>query len=65
MRAALVLHPGDHVSDALRLLEREGLHEAAVADGGALVGTLSRFDVQRGLRLQGLAVSQHPAERRR
>jgi Zn-dependent protease len=65
MRAAVVLHPGDHVSDAIRVLEREGLHEAAVEDGGALVGTLSRFDVARGLRLQELAASQHPPPERR
>lgn len=61
MRPAVLLRPGDHVSDAIRILDRERLHEAPVVDGDVLVGTLSRFDVARGLRLQELAASQHPA----
>ena len=64
-RAPAVLAPGDHVSDALRLLERERLHEAPVVQDGALVGTLSRFDVARGLKLQELAATQHPRAGRR
>jgi Zn-dependent protease/CBS domain-containing protein len=54
------LAPRDHVSDALRLLERERLHEVPVVEDGVLVGTLSRFDVARGLKLQELAATQHP-----
>jgi CBS domain-containing protein len=47
------------------MLERERLHEAPVVRDGALVGTLSRFDVARGLKLQELAATQHPPPRRR
>lgn len=60
MRPPVVLAPADRVADALRLLDAQGLQEAAVADGGALVGTLTRQDVTRGLRLRELEASQHP-----
>jgi Zn-dependent protease/CBS domain-containing protein len=61
MRPGSVLGPDDHVADALRLLDREAIQQLAVVEAGALVGTLSRQDVQRGLALRELEASQHPA----
>lgn len=53
---------GDHVADALRLFAERRTGTLAVIDGDRLVGTLSRFDVVRSLRLQELLASQHPPE---
>jgi Zn-dependent protease/CBS domain-containing protein len=66
MRAPAVLSPDDRVSDALRALDREGVHQLAVAEDGRLVGTLSRFEVTRGLQLRELEATLHrppPARR--
>ena len=60
MRTPAVLSPEDLVSDALRTLDREGAHQLAVAEGGVLVGTLSRQEIHRGLQLRELEASQHP-----
>jgi Zn-dependent protease/CBS domain-containing protein len=60
MRPAAVLGPDDHVSDALRLLDREAIPQIAVVEGGALVGTLSGQEIRRGLALRELEASQHP-----
>jgi Zn-dependent protease len=60
MRTPALLSPEDLVSDALRALDREGAHQLAVAEGGVLVGTLSRQEIHRGLQLRELEASQHP-----
>ncbi len=61
--AAMVPAPtvaaGDHISEALRVLSQWRTTSLAVVDGDRIVGTLSRLDVARGLRLQELAASQH------
>jgi Zn-dependent protease/CBS domain-containing protein len=59
MRAPTVLSPGDRVADALRALDREQLQQLAVAEDGRLVGTLSRFEVMRGLQLRELEATLH------
>ncbi len=61
MRPPAVLGPGDRVADALRVLDGQALQEVAVAEAGAVVGSISRQDVTRGLRLRELEASQHPA----
>lgn len=58
MRPPVFLRSADRVSDALRLLDREGLQEIAVEEGGTIAGTLSRLDITRGLRLRELEASQ-------
>ncbi|HTP26867.1 MAG TPA: CBS domain-containing protein, partial [Anaeromyxobacteraceae bacterium] len=52
--------PADQVSDALRRFSDSRTMSLVVVDGDRLVGTLSQFDVVRGLRLQELAAAQHP-----
>jgi Zn-dependent protease/CBS domain-containing protein len=60
MRPATVLSPEDRVADALRALDRDGVGQLPVAEGGLLVGTLSRAEITRGLALRELEASQHP-----
>jgi Zn-dependent protease/CBS domain-containing protein len=59
MRAPAVISTDAPVSDALRLLDAEGIDQLAVADGGRLVGTISRFEINRGLRLRELETALH------
>ena len=58
MDPAQVVAPEDRVVDAIKLLAPRGADHLAVAEEGRLVGVLSSFDVQRGLRLRKLAESQ-------
>jgi CBS domain-containing protein len=60
MMPAATVGAADQVSDVLRLFSDRRTSSLAVLDGDRLVGTLSRIDVARGLRLQELAASQHP-----
>ncbi len=61
MAPAVSVGPDERVADALRLLGEGRAGELAVVlDGGRLVGTLSRVELLRGLRLRELEVSQHP-----
>jgi Zn-dependent protease/CBS domain-containing protein len=60
MMPAATVGAADQVSDVLRLFSDRRTTSLAVVDGDRLVGTLSRIDVARGLRLQELAASQHP-----
>lgn len=61
MIPAATVGPADRVSEVLRLFAERRTTSLAVVDGDRLVGTLSQVDVARGLRLQELAASQHPA----
>jgi Zn-dependent protease/CBS domain-containing protein len=58
-----VLGPDARADEALRVMEREGVGELAVAEGDALLGTVSRSEITRALRLRALARSQR-GERR-
>ena len=58
MDPARVVAPEDRVVDAMKLLGPGASDHLAVAEEGTLVGVLSSFDVQRGLRLRKLAQSQ-------
>jgi Zn-dependent protease/CBS domain-containing protein len=60
MSAAATIASSDRVVDALRLFAERRTTDLFVMDQGRLVGTVSRFDVARALRLQGLVASQHP-----
>lgn len=53
-----VIGPDARADEALRVMEREGVGELAVAQGTALVGTISRAEITRALRLRALARSQ-------
>jgi Zn-dependent protease len=53
-----VLGPEAGADEALRVMEREGVREVAVAQGPALLGTVSRAEITRALRLRALARSQ-------
>jgi Zn-dependent protease len=58
-----VLGPDAFADEALRVMEREGVGELAVAEGPALLGTVSRAEITRALRLRALARSQHGGRR--
>jgi Zn-dependent protease len=58
-----VLGPDAGADEALRVMEREGVGELAVADGPALHGTVSRAEITRALRLRALARPQHGGRR--
>ena len=60
MTPAATIAAGDRVADVLRVLAERRTPVLAVVDQDRLVGTVSRFDVVRGLRLQELLASQHP-----
>lgn len=61
MTPALVVHLDDRVSEALRLLAGRGASHLAVADAdGHVVGTVSRIEIERALKLRELSASQHP-----
>ncbi|HYG67196.1 MAG TPA: site-2 protease family protein [Anaeromyxobacteraceae bacterium] len=59
-----VLGPEARADEALRVMDREGVGELAVADGAALLGTVSRGEITRALRLRALARPQHGGGRR-
>jgi Zn-dependent protease/CBS domain-containing protein len=61
MSPATTIAPGDRVADVLRLFAERHTSSLAVVDQDRLVGTVSRFEVLRALRLQGLLATQHPA----
>lgn len=60
MGPAATIASGDRVADVLRLFAERRTGNLAVVDEDRLVGTVSRFDVVRALRLQELLASQHP-----
>jgi CBS domain-containing protein len=60
MSPAATVASSDRVADALRLFAERRTADLSVVDRNRLVGTVSRFDVARALRLQGLSASQHP-----
>lgn len=61
MQAAVTITPGERVADVLQLFAEPRTTELWVVDEQRLVGTVSRPDVARALRLQELLASQHPA----
>jgi Zn-dependent protease/CBS domain-containing protein len=61
MLPASTVSPDDRVADALRLFAERRAAHLLVVEGDRLVGVVSESDVMRGLRLQELAASQHPA----
>lgn len=60
MNPATTIASSDRVADVLRLFAEQRTTNLAVVDEDRLVGTVSRFDVVRALRLQELLASQHP-----
>lgn len=60
MSPAATIAPDDRVADALRLFAERRTSTLTVVDHDRLVGTVSRFDVVRALRLQELLATQHP-----
>ena len=60
MSPAATVASSDRVADTLRLFAERRTADLSVVDQDRLVGTVSRFDVARALRLQGLLASQHP-----
>jgi Zn-dependent protease/predicted transcriptional regulator len=60
MSPAATIAPGDRVADVLRIFAERRTSSLAVVDQDRLVGTVSRFDVLRALRLQSLLATQHP-----
>ena len=53
------LSPEDDVAKALQLMTERNLPQLAVAEDGNVVGSISRDDVVRGLRLTELEATQH------
>ena len=60
MSSSAKIAPSELVADVLRLFAERRTANLAVVDEDRLVGTVSRSDVIRALRLQGLLASQHP-----
>jgi Zn-dependent protease len=60
MTPAAIVAPTARVADVLRFFVERRTNSLAVVDGDRFVGTISRFDVTRALRLQGLLSTQHP-----
>ena len=54
------LAPDDDAAKAFRIMVETNAPALAVADDGRLVGTLSRDDIARELKLTELASTQHP-----
>ncbi len=50
--------PDDSVAEALQILDERSLSQLAVTQEGRLVGTLSRWEITRGLRLREFEASQ-------
>jgi CBS domain-containing protein len=63
MTLAATVASSEQAANVLRLFADRATASVTVVDDGQLVGTVSRFDVARALRLQKLLASQHPEAR--
>ncbi len=61
MEPAPPIDPDDRVAEALRILDEQHLSQLPVAHAGRIVGTLSRSEIARGLRLREFEASQRRA----
>jgi len=57
------LSPSEDAGKALRLMSESDVPQLAVAEGGRLVGSISREDIVRGLKLSELEATQHQLSR--